>query len=256
MTDIDEFKAQLQGEAEAAMEPIREMQAQAADQYREIQANYAIFLDLSRRIQETIRPWIEVFAESLPGVTPVVTERDSGPAGRVFHGVFVNFSLPRSERCRASITLRFGLEAGAALDGMSLFCDVEIVPVFVEFDRHDQIALPLDPSSVGQAVEWFKGKALAFTRTYVGLFLNPEYQKGSEVLDVVLGRTFPRAFAKGRTDYRGVSYHFPAEESREAFERDPTRYVGCSSKPGRPRTSEVVGSRLWASDATGSFGRC
>jgi YHS domain-containing protein len=231
MTEIDEFKAQLRGEAEAAMERIREMQAQAAEQYREMQANYAIFLDLSRRIQEAIRPWIEAFAESLPGVTPVVTERDSGPAGRVFHGVFVTFSLPRSERCRASITLRFGLEAGVALDGLTLFYDLEIVPVFVEFERHDQIALPLDPSSVGRAIEWFQRKALAFAKTYVSLFFNPDYQKGSEVPDVVLGRTFPRAFAKGRTEYHGVTYHFLTEESQKAFEQDPTRYVGGSSKP-------------------------
>ena len=84
MTEIDEFKAKLRGEVESAMERIREMQDQAAEQYREMQANYAIFLDLSHRIQEAIRPWVEAFAESLPDVTPVVTERDFGPAGRVF----------------------------------------------------------------------------------------------------------------------------------------------------------------------------
>ena len=83
MTEIDEFKAKLRGEVESAMERIREMQDQAAEQYREMQSNYAIFLDLSHQIQEAIRPWVEAFAESLPGVTPVVTERDFGPAGRV-----------------------------------------------------------------------------------------------------------------------------------------------------------------------------
>ena len=74
---------------------------------------------------------------------------------------------------------------------MILFYDLEILPVFIEFERHHQIALPLDPSSVERAVEWFKQKALAFTKTYVSMFFNPEYQKGSEVPDVVLGRTFP-----------------------------------------------------------------
>jgi len=158
MSEIDEFKAKLRGEAEAAMERIRHMQAQAAEQYREMQSNYAIFLDLSQRIREAIRPWVEAFAESLPDVTPVVTERDFGPAGRVFHGGFVTFSLPRSERCPANITLRFRLEAGVAVDSLILFYDLEILPVFIEFERHDQDALPLDPSSVERAVEWFKQK--------------------------------------------------------------------------------------------------
>jgi YHS domain-containing protein len=67
---------------------------------------------------------------------------------------------------------------------------------------------------------------LAFTRTYVSLFLNPDYQKGSEVPDVVLGRTFPRAFAKGQAEYSGVTYYFLTEESQQAFEHDPARYVG------------------------------
>ena len=97
MTEIDEFKAKLRGEVESARERIREMQDQAAEQYREMQSNYAIFLDLSHQIQEATRPWVEAFAESLPGVTPVVTEREFGPAGRVFHGGFVTFSIPRGE---------------------------------------------------------------------------------------------------------------------------------------------------------------
>jgi YHS domain-containing protein len=229
MSEIDEFKAKLRGEAEAASERIHQMQDQAAEQYRASQSNYAIFLDLSHRIQEAIRPWVEAFAESLPDVTPVVTERDFGPAGRVFHRVLVTFSIPRGERCPANIKLRFGLDA--ELDSLILFYGLEIVPVFLEFERHDQIALPLDPSSIGTAVEWFKQKALAFTETYVSLFFNPEYQKGSEVPDVVLGRTFPLPFAKGQLEYRGVTYYFLTDESRKAFEHDPTRYVGSSQEP-------------------------
>jgi YHS domain-containing protein len=231
MTEVDEFKAQLRGEAEAARERIREMQAQAAEQYRMMQANQAIFFDLSQRIREAMRPWIEAFAECLPDVTPVVTERGFGPAGRVFHGAFVTFTLPRSERCPANIELRLGLETGVAIDCLILFCGLDMIPVFNDFERYDRIALPLDPSSVGTAVEWFKQKALAFTRTYFSLFFNPEYQKGSEVPDVVLGRTFPRAFAKGRTEYRGVTYQFLTPESRMAFEQDPARYVDRSSRP-------------------------
>jgi hypothetical protein len=34
MTEIDEFKAKLRGEVDSAMERIREMQAQAAEQCR------------------------------------------------------------------------------------------------------------------------------------------------------------------------------------------------------------------------------
>jgi YHS domain-containing protein len=219
MTEVDDFKARLRGEAEAA------------EQHRMMQSNHALFLDVSQRIREAMRPWIEAFAESLPDVTAVVTERGFGPAGWVFHGAFVTFTLPRSERCPANIELRLGLETGVDIDCLILFYGLDLIPVFNDFERYDRIALPLDPSSVRTAVEWYKQKALAFTRTYFSLFFNPEYQKGSEVPDVVLGRTFPRAFAKGRTEYRGVTYQFLTEVSQKAFEEDPTRYLGRSSKP-------------------------
>ena len=38
----------------------------------------------------------------------------------------------------------------------------------------------------------------------------------------------PPPFARGRSEYRGVTYHFLTEEFRQAFEQDPTRYVGGS----------------------------
>jgi hypothetical protein len=43
MTEIDEFKPQLRAEAEAAADRIREMQARAAAQYREMRSNDAVF---------------------------------------------------------------------------------------------------------------------------------------------------------------------------------------------------------------------
>ena len=62
MTEIDDFKGKLRGEVEAAKERVQTMQAQAAEQYRQMQANYVRFLDLSQRIREAIRPWVEAFS--------------------------------------------------------------------------------------------------------------------------------------------------------------------------------------------------
>jgi YHS domain-containing protein len=55
-----------------------------------------------------------------------------------------------------------------------------------------------------------------------------------EVPDIVLGRTFPRVFAKGQIEHGGVTYYFLTEESQKAFEQDPSRYVGGSQEPSSP----------------------
>ena len=44
----------------------------------------------------------------------------------------------------------------------------------------------------------------------------------------VLGMSFPRIFARGQAEYRGSTYYFFTEDSREAFEADPARYVGSA----------------------------
>jgi hypothetical protein len=226
MCEIDEFKVRLPGEVKSAKERVRKMQDQAAEEYRKMQANYAKFLHLSHRIQEAMQSRVEAFEGSLPDVTRDVTERAFGPAGRVFHGVFVTFSTPRGERCATDTKLRFGLETGADVDSLVLFYELESLPAFFEFERRDQVVLPLDPSIAWADVAWFERKALAFTKTYVSLFLDPEYQKRSQVADVVLGRAFPRAFAKSRAKYRGATYHFLTEKSWKPFEQDPSRCVG------------------------------
>lgn len=226
MSEIDAFREQLRGEVEAAKRLVQERQAETGAQYQQLQSRYQRFLDVSRRIQEALRPRVEAFAETLPGITPAVSRREFGPAGRGFHGVFVAFDFERTENCPAKIHLRFGLEAGPAVENLILSYDLDILPVFLEFERHDRLVLPLDPSSVDQAVEWFDRKALTFTKTYVSMFFNPYYQAESEVADVVLGMSFPRMFAKGRCEYQGATYYVFTEESKTSFEQDPTRCVG------------------------------
>lgn len=226
MSDIDAFRDQLRGEVEAAKQRVHELQAETGRQYQQLQARYQTFLDVSEQIREALKPQVEAFAETLPGITPTVSYREFGPAGRGFHGVFVAFAFERTEQCPATIHLRFGLEAGPAVENVILTYDLEILPVFLEFERHDQLVLPLEAPSVDAAVDWFNRKALTFTRTYVSLFFNPHYQANLEVADPVLGMTFPRVFARGHCEHAGKTYHFFTEESQRAFEQEPNRYVG------------------------------
>ena len=62
--------------------------------------------------------------------------------------------------------------------------------------------------------------SLTFTKTYISIFFNPHYQKGSEGSDIVLGMTFPRMFAKGQAEHGGATYYFFTEESQEGVRAD------------------------------------
>lgn len=226
MSGINELKEMIRSEVVSARNRVHASQVETGEHFRQMQARYRAFLDVSHQIRDALRPRVEAFAEALPEVTPIVSRREFGPAGRGFHAVFVSFTIPRSERCPATVDLRFGLEAGPAVENLVLSYDLEILPVFMEFERHDRTVLPLGESSVEQAVAWFDRKAITFTRTYLDMLFNPHYQQGTDVADVVLGMSFPRNFARGQTEHRGSTYYFFTEESREAFVADPARYVG------------------------------
>src|SRR4051812_31904205 len=109
MTDIDEFKGKLWCEVEAARQRVEAMQAETAEQLRQMQARYTSFLEVSRRVRDALRPRVVAFGETLLGATPTVSHRDFGSAGRGFHGVSVTFESPESDRYPATLKLRLGL---------------------------------------------------------------------------------------------------------------------------------------------------
>ena len=100
MSDIHEFKGMLRDEVEAAKQRVQAMQAETAEQYRQMQAHYKTFLEGEPADPARLRPRVEAFGEAFPEVAPTVSRRDFGPAGRGFHGVFVTFAFPRTERLR------------------------------------------------------------------------------------------------------------------------------------------------------------
>jgi YHS domain-containing protein len=44
-------------------------------------------------------------------------------------------------------------------------------------------------------------------------------------MDPVMNIRFPRAFAAGKKEYQGRTYHFYTKESLQAFEKAPSEYV-------------------------------
>ena len=57
------------------------------------------------------------------------------------------------------------------------------------------------------------------------MYFTEQYQKQSFVMDHVMNIRFPRAFAAGKMEYQGRTYHFYTKESLQAFEKAPSEYV-------------------------------
>ena len=102
---------------------------------------------------------------------------------------------------------------------------LEILPIFIKFDSHDQLVIPIDNPDEGAVAAWIDDKLVAFTRTYFEMYFTEQYQKQSFEMDPVMNIRFPRAFAAGMKEYQGRTYHFYTKESLQAFGNSPSQYV-------------------------------
>ena len=102
---------------------------------------------------------------------------------------------------------------------------VELLPIFIKFDSHDQLIIPIDELSEVTVSAWIDERLLRFTKIYFDVFFHHEYQKKCLETDPVLNITFPRTMAVSTKEYQGQRYHFYTDESFQLFEKDPAAYI-------------------------------
>ena len=108
---------------------------------------------------------------------------------------------------------------------MSVEYDLEILPVFIEYRRHDEITYPLESFDADAAFDWVDERILEFVRTYLELQYAERYQHNNLVTDPVLGRRFSRLHAAAEREHGGHTFFFLTEESVQIFETSPDRFV-------------------------------
>ena len=91
-----------------------------------------------------------------------------------------------------------------------------------------KLLVPIDNPSDEAIAAWLDDRLVEFTRTYLELYFTDQYQKQSLETDPVMNIHFPRAFAAGKQEYQGRTYHFYTKESLQEFEQDPAAYVGTA----------------------------
>ncbi len=225
MSEIEELISKLTQELDAAKQRVLALQIDASERNRRLREKYQQFIKSSERIRELLKPRIETFGSFFKNVDQSVSQLLRGPGGTEIHGTIVTFRFPHTDQCPATVTLKFGLGHDQSIEHLILTYNVDIIPVFMEFKKHDELVLPVDQVDETAVVEWFDRNAVEFAKTFLNMYFHPEYQKEGLVSDVVLGLSFPRLFAAGHKVHDGRNFYFFSKESLEEFERDPARYA-------------------------------
>ena len=134
----------------------------------------------------------------------------------------------------ASTKLSFLLSPDTEIESAIVTYDLEILPIFFQFEGHDQVVVPIAGISGGRIEAWVDAKLLGFVDTYLKLQTVDQYQLASQGADPVCGTRINRKAAAAQVAYEGQTYYFCRDECRRQFESDPLRYVnGAPVQPVR-----------------------
>ena len=226
-SSVDGLVERLGAEVAAATERIHVLQTDAAKAFIGQEQRFMHFIALAERIHAIMQPRIEAFTKVnvFKDLTQNVRLELRGPEERGFHGRTTTLSVPSSDACSGKVELSFHLGHDGPIENAIIDYRLEILPIFIEFESHDQLVIPIDNPSEDAIAAWIDNKLVGFTRTYFEMYFTEQYQKQSFEMDPVMNIRFPRAFAAGKKDYQGRTYHFYTKDALQAFEKAPSEYV-------------------------------
>src|SRR5262249_7486000 len=118
----------------------------------------------------------------------------------------------------AQIRLRFSASTDQDVRKLVLDYNLEILPILMQFQSHQQAEWPLDNIDKAAVANWIDDRIVDFVRTYLSLQENEYYLKDHMVEDPVAGVRFPKFAAGATCEWEGKTYYFIADETRREFE--------------------------------------
>jgi hypothetical protein len=98
--------------------------------------------------------------------------------------------------------------------------DLQIVPILMKFDSHDEIQLPIDAIDETALGKWIDDRIVSFVKTYLSLHENQYYLKDHMVQDPIAKVKFPKYAAGATLEVAGKTHHFIDESTRNQFQKE------------------------------------
>jgi YHS domain-containing protein len=222
MSQLTELARRIEEKLAADDERRREATQEMRERHELRERRLARFGELAGRIAGSIiRPQLEQLTSYFDNATV------STPHDGCSHCVCRFESTPRFP---ASTTLELSVSHDEAFESVTIAYGLEILPVFLEFEKRDSLTFPMDAVDEGRLERWLSDKLLAFVDTYLELEQIEQYQHQNLVIDPVCGVRINKTVAAAELTVDERSYFFCSDDCRAEFAADPQRYVG-SAKP-------------------------
>jgi YHS domain-containing protein len=207
MADINTFLERLDEQVAQARTRVEQKQTEIQQTYEARQGRYRKFLGVLRDLQGVARVRLDKLAEKCKfDATP--TENADGKS------VLLMFQTPV-----ARVRLRLSATHDEEVRNLVLAYDLEILPIYMKYNPHAEIAIPLDKVDRNAVENWLDDRLIEFAQTYVTIHFTDEYQKDHMVVDPVASVRFPKVFAQSTLEKGGKTYYFISDQTRRDFEQ-------------------------------------
>lgn len=218
MNDLHALEQQIQHRLNNRDKEERAERVQLQSKMSEIENRLARFEQLAdKAVGEIIWPRMQKLAELFKNSKLVARNEAEG------HSCVCRFD--HSARYPASVTLSLSVAHDAEIESLLLVYDLEILPIFFQFERHDQLLFTLGALDQARIADWVNQKILAFVDTYLRLEQTDQYQQSSRVTDPVCRMQFRQSIASAEAKYGGETYYFCSQGCCEKFVAHPQQYV-------------------------------
>jgi YHS domain-containing protein len=197
----------LNAEFTAADRRVKQLQAQQVEAFAGRKQRLERFEKLLDELREIWQPRLTMLAEKFGQRVDVQPEIKPGrrSAGLAF----------QSELAR--IDLRFTAMPDPDVRNVVFCYDLEIIPILMKFDSHDEVEFPLEKVDKTKLGQWFDDRIISFVKTYLSLHENQYYLKDHMVEDPIAKVRFPRYAAAATLEENGKTYYFIDESTRRQF---------------------------------------
>jgi len=208
MSDIQNLVTRIKAEMSAHREKIAQYQSDRVQEHHDREQRLKSLEGVFDQLRSDWKPRLESLAEQFKDsvkVTPTVT-----PGRRQ---ASLQFQSPL-----ARIDLRFSASTDSEVTKVVLAYDLDILPIYMEFEKHAEIAFPLDQVDRAAAAKWLDDRIVAFVRVYLSLHENEYYLRDHMVEDPIAHVRFPKFVAGATLERDGKTYYFISNDTRQQFE--------------------------------------
>jgi YHS domain-containing protein len=201
--------ARIDAEFVAAEQKLKQLQQQQVEQYEQRQHRLAKLEQTLDKHRDVWRPRLETLANRFADrvkITPAIV-----PAQRSARLEF------QSEL--AQVRLRFSVSPDEEVRQVVFKYDLEILPVLMKFEAHNEIQFPLDRVDADALGKWIDERIMTFVRTYLSMYENTYYLKDHLVQDPVAKVRFPKYAAAAQLERDGQTVYFISEATRRQYEQ-------------------------------------